>query len=629
MIINDNDVSLIAKPKTLFKIIQIINQWIDNIVHHYKDQSVINNEQTWYRKWKVLYPIICSSKRSVIEVYRFITEDLLAPTASVLDVLNQFLDTIPELSTYQTLTSIDDKDINPNYMRYTLRLYYTPCMDPNNQFASIASNSIDNYCTFKDNKSIMTWNTTMSAASIASVPSVVTTTKPVIETSVQIEPKIADTPVSSDSNISLLDTKLSPTAILSNQDTRKQKLNKKSDDLKSIIAISCKQEIGKEMQQVQSELDNKMNDLKLTIEDSITDNYVKLEKIISNALHNLSVHHHQPNITVSSILKANQPSPRTMTPKMTMFKFDDTDDMDQKTQPSKMDNSFKDPMQCAFQKSGTLVFYYDENMYELRDGDFNKLKSTFTSVETKSDLIILYKQLHGMAIAHNIFLQVFESLVPWDKNPNSITPTCIFTTINTEENTVDAYQRMKSALYHKLTQVTFKNQEYHAIVEHGKTEQDGFNILYDLMTLYHPKLVAITNKYRNINEKPTFDRSNSIYSFCNKLQSWLDIECINNHIHTEDDIINMVLEQLRADTRYNKAVESITQQLTFNDTFQRQLGTVVFPDGLKLRNLPGTIMSYYSPTEKLELFPMDDSKISINKVNDENMIEAIINSLNG
>jgi hypothetical protein len=143
--------------------------------------------------------------------------------------------------------------------------------------------------------------------------------------------EIADTPVLGDSNILLLDTKLSPTAILSNQDTRKQKLNKKSEDLKSIIAILCKEEIGKEMQQVQSELDNKMKDLKLTIEDSITDNHVKLEKIISSTMHNLSVHHHQPNITVSSTLKANQPSPRTSTLKMTTFNFDNTDDIDRKT----------------------------------------------------------------------------------------------------------------------------------------------------------------------------------------------------------------------------------------------------------------------------------------------------------
>jgi hypothetical protein len=91
----------------------------------------------------------------------------------------------------------------------------------------------------------------------------------------------------------------------------------------------------------------------------------------------------------------------------------------------------------------------------------------------------------------------------------------------------------------------------------------------------------------------------------------------------------MVLEQLRPDTRYEKALESITQQLTFNDTFQRQLGTVVFPEGLKLRNLPGMIMSYYSPDEKIELFPMDDNMSSVNKVLDLHMADAIINSING
>jgi hypothetical protein len=115
------------------------------------------------------------------------------------------------------------------------------------------------------------------------------------------------------------------------------------------------------MQQVQSEIDNKMKDLKFTIEDSIIDNHNNLEKIISNALHNPSVHHHRPNITVSSDFKVNQPSPRKSTPKITTFNFDNTDDVDKNAQPSRMDNSFKDPMQQAFQKSGTLVFYYDNN----------------------------------------------------------------------------------------------------------------------------------------------------------------------------------------------------------------------------------------------------------------------------
>jgi hypothetical protein len=627
MIINDNDVSLIAEPKSLFKVIRIVNQWIENIVHHYDDQQVINNEQTWYLKWKALYPIIRSSKRSVIEVYRFITEDLLAPTATVLDVLNHFLDTIPELSTYQALTSIDDNDINPNYMRYTLRLYYTPYIDPNNRFATIASDSNDNYCTFKDNKSIMTWNTAMSITSEHSVPTIVTTTHHKESAGVQpLEKEKVETPISSDSNISLSDTKLSPTAIQSTAQDRKEKLNKKSSDLKAIIASSCREEIGKEMKNVKDDLDNKMDTLKISMENTITNNHEKIESILNNAMSNPKVHHHRANITIPSQFKMNQPSPRISAKRTTTFDFSDTAKPDDV--PSKIDSTFgQNTMQRAFQKSGTLLFHYSDDVYELRDGDFNKLQSKFTPISTKSDLIIFYKQLHGMAITHNIFLTPFDQLVPWDKNPNSITPTCMFEQIHPEDNTVDAYRRMKSALFHKLTQATFYNQEYKAILDHGKTEQDGFDILYDLMTLCHPKLVAITNKYRNVNEKPTFDRNDSIYSYCNKLQSWLDIETINNHRHTEDDIINIVLEQLRPDTRYDKAVESITQQLTFNDTFQRQLGTVIFPEGLKLRNLPGTIMSYYSTEEKANLFPTDDNTSTINLLHDESVVDAIINSM--
>jgi hypothetical protein len=635
MIINDNDVSLIAQPKSLFKIIRMINQWIENLVHYYDDKEVINDNQTWYLKWKALYPIIRSSKRSVIEIYRFITEDLLMSNATVLDVLNHFIDTIPELKNFQEITSIDDTDINPDYLQYTLQLYYVPYQDPNNRYADAVTSSDKNehYRPFTDNQSIMTWNTVVSLNSTSSVPEVVTTEEVHNSSQPQLKdpPKnptnenVMNTPLSEDTQLSYSDTKLTPNALLPSKD-RKEKLNKKSDDLKAIIASSCRQEIGKEMKNVKDDIDLKMDNLKLSMEDAISSNHVKLEDILNTAMSNPTVHHHRPNVTIPSHYKKNQPSPRPSKTRTSTFDFQTSAKNDEL--PSKVDANFgNNPMQRAFQKSGTLLFHYSDDVYELRDGDFNKLQSKFTPITTKSDLIIFYKQLHGMAITHNIFLTPFDQLVPWDKNPNSITPTCMFTDIHPEDNTVDAYRRMKSALFHKLTQATFHNQEYKAILDHGKTDQDGFDILYDLMTLCHPKLVAITNKYRNVNEKPTFDRNDSIYSYCNKLHSWLDIETINNHRHTEDDIINIVLEQLRPDTRYDKAVESITQQLTFNDTFQRQLGTVIFPEGLKLRNLPGTIMSYYSTEEKADLFPTDTSTSTMNMLRDDTVVNAIINSM--
>jgi hypothetical protein len=180
MTITDNHVSLIAQPKSLFKIIRIINQWIKNLVHNYENQDKINIDNDWYRKWKALYPIIRSSKRTVVEVYRFVTEDLLAETATVLDVLQYFNDTIPELTKYQTISAITPPTIEPNKMKYTLTLYYTPYKDVANRFASAASSSQErHYKPFTDNQSILTWNTAASAESVPSIsiPDVVTTTE--------------------------------------------------------------------------------------------------------------------------------------------------------------------------------------------------------------------------------------------------------------------------------------------------------------------------------------------------------------------------------------------------------------------------------------------------------------------
>jgi hypothetical protein len=57
------------------------------------------------------------------------------------------------------------------------------------------------------------------------------------------------------------------------------------------------------------------------------------------------------------------------------------------------------------------------------------------------------------------------------------------------------------------------------------------------------------------------------------------------------------------------------------------LGAVVFLKGLKLQNLPGTIMSYDSTEEKADLFPTDNASSTINMLQDETVINVIINSM--
>jgi hypothetical protein len=331
---------------------------------------------------------------------------------------------------------------------------------------------------------------------------------------------------------------------------------------------------------------------------------------------------------IPSMYRTNMPSPQVKTnPKSSFFPTDSTQPTSMKSQDNSNPTNAAPPSHRHFQRSGTLVFTYNDESFELRDSDFHKHSAKLLTVNTTKELVTLYKQIQSMAVTYNIFLTPFDDLTPWNKNANTLPSTCMFETIDIVTNTVDAYRRMKSALYNKLTKATFILPEHTAIIQHGSIQQDGFEILYDLMTHCHPKLVTATTKFRQINHRPDFEQTDSVYSYISKLQIWIDIEKINNHDVTEDEILNIVLEQLRADTRYDIAVAGIQTDLTLRDTLQRNIGPTILPEGLKLHNLPGTIMSYYTDEEKKALFPTSKPTSSIiHSLQTDALEPAIINS---
>ena len=190
---------------------------------------------------------------------------------------------------------------------------------------------------------------------------------------------------------------------------------------------------------------------------------------------------------------------------------------------------------------------------------------------------------------------------------NSLPPTCIFTSLDTANNTMDAYNRMKNALYSKLTKCIISDPEYKAIVKHGSIGKDGFEVLYKLMTVCHPKLVVATNKTRDTNPRPVLTPSESIYSYCKKLSTWLTIEHIKGIQYTNDQVLDIFMEQLRTDDKYEVAVTAITSELTIKDTMLRNVGMTNFPEHLKIYHLPSTVMSYYTKEERNSLFPTDEN----------------------
>ena len=181
--------------------------------------------------------------------------------------------------------------------------------------------------------------------------------------------------------------------------------------------------------------------------------------------------------------------------------------------------------------------------------------------------------------------------------------------MNHRDNTINAYNRMKNALYTKLNKSTFHDLEHKAIIRHGSIGKDGFEILYKLMTHCHPRLMIATTKVQSTNPRPQLDSDDSIYSYVEKLETRRTIESIGGLNHTDDQILNIILEQLVTEPRYEPAVQSINSELTMRDMYActTPSGTTPFPDNLKLYNLPSTIMSFYGKEEKKLLFPNNDS----------------------
>jgi hypothetical protein len=81
--------------------------------------------------------------------------------------------------------------------------------------------------------------------------------------------------------------------------------------------------------------------------------------------------------------------------------------------------------------------------------------------------------------------------------------------------------------------------------------------------------------------------------------------------HTDDQILDITMEQMRSDTRYHLAVQSINSELVMRDVYTRTHGVNIFPEHLKLYNLPATVMSYYPKEERSQLFPTDNETAGI------------------
>ena len=593
--VGDDSVTIIVQKSTFYRVIRTVNHWIEQLMklHQGNDGIDVSKTDNWYCKWRARYKIMRSSRRDFKEIYQQWTNDFTEENPTPLLLWNHLIADIPHLENHYERKEMVNKDTNSMKFSLTIELY--KFKDNNNRFGKAAS--VQSYDPFNGNSSIVTFNTIASCAtgnfedneqdhieadkdnSNDNVP------MPNINLHQDLSAEKKPTPtsfqLSSDLSIGD-DSKLS----------KKDKQNRKSTELQKVVAQACTttiNEIGKNMQSYVENLNSTMQQqTELLKQLTIAQTTIKVEPKSTTPRHTVD-----PSFRYTHI-----PSPRVKVPAPNNASTPTS-------HPSNHNKTLP-----TLQRPGVTIFMHRGDQYELNDTHFHKYTRDLMKVTTKVDLIQYYMQLQAMAANNNIFMMPFDRLTTWDKAADTIPPTCMLESLTVEDNTVEAYRKMTTSLYTKISESKFNNLQYQAIVHHHATTQDGFETLYDLAAQCHPKIIAKTSRVRDTNVRPTMTSQDSIFTYTTKLQTWIDIDAINGVKRTDSQIIDIVLEELYKDSRFELACAGIVSQIRMNETFNRQYNTTTFPVELKLSNLPHTIMAYYSEDEQSQLYPQTTPTIN-------------------
>ena len=593
MVITPTKVEMIVTPDVIYKIIRVVNHFIKHVIDNHSDVTThVHASSLWHQKWINVYPIIRSSRRSMEASYRLLFNDYStsAEHITAYKFMLTLIDMVPHLKTCYDIKAVhDEPTVDFNMFQLSIFLYNGKLHDDNNPFDTLAEeDSMHNYRPFTDSKSISTWHTNVTRNSVdsieeANIPQDVMVADRKISPHVDEGSQVStasrakhDSPAQ-DSNLSYSET--------SQSHTRKVTFTKKQQIIRDELFEMCNDEISKNMKGIEKTLHGlmlKQNDL--------------LETVARN--NTTSTGTPYPPMPTTPQRMGSSRNPRNLpSPQQSSTAFGSGSQQSSNYRP--------------IQRSGTILFRFNGSTYELRDNAYNKNSSESREVKNKTDLIYYYEEMQSEAITYNIFMQQFNMLKPWIKYAtNTLPPTCILSDLTLQDNTIEAYNRMKNALYSKISKSTFNDPEYKAIVKHGSIGKDGFEVLYELMTLCHPKLMVATSKIRDTNPRPSLQQDESIYEYAEKLTTWLTIEQINGLVHSDDQVLNIMLEEMRKETKYDLAVQSINSELTLKDTLVRTTGVAQFPEHLKLYHLPSTVLSYYSKEERTQLFPTDSSTAS-------------------
>ena len=201
------------------------------------------------------------------------------------------------------------------------------------------------------------------------------------------------------------------------------------------------------------------------------------------------------------------------------------------------------------------------------------------------------------AIVYKVLVTDIEDINMWTMEPGSSPPTYPINYLDPDFNSL-AYQRSATALYTKIAQIDFgKVPVFEQFVTYESQTQDGYRVLYAMLSIIHPNLVQ-----RSKMMEPTFTSNSNLFDYIRHYRNWLEFERVCSRTYSHIEQLTTVINALDKVGTYTKALNNIRLNLQLHQKLLKCTPTIPFPPNLYLDQLPYTIINQYQPHKRLTLF---------------------------
>jgi hypothetical protein len=238
----------------------------------------------------------------------------------------------------------------------------------------------------------------------------------------------------------------------------------------------------------------------------------------------------------------------------------------------------------------------DGTQKTLRDSAFKSNSTSFVKPTKDNDAILLYAQMTQRGAKYDLMITSLKDLQVWNQEDNTIPTTCNID--DPEGENIEAYKRSNTVIYEKLAGMDYHYvPHFRKILDTHAIDQNGYAAMYQMVMTCHPHLVE--SKMQII--APKLTKKIDIYDLVHEYTLYLELEQIESRKYDVWHQFNFILEQLRMDKRYQKAVGKLDALKTAYESSLLINPATPFRASLKLNVIANTVMTYYNDVEKKKI----------------------------